>query len=162
MYRWVLFLHVVALFSFFLVHGAAAIVSFKMRRERDIERIRALLELSSYPLNALWGAMLLVLITGIVMGVMSKWWSMWWIWIALGISIILPITFWSMATRQFNRVREAVGLRWFDGRREREAIPPASQEKIEELISSYNPVLYVIIGIIGIGVITWLMMFKPF
>jgi hypothetical protein len=46
MYSWIVFAHVLGVFGFLLGHGAAALVTFKLRGERAVERIRALLDLS--------------------------------------------------------------------------------------------------------------------
>src|SRR6478609_7482514 len=45
MYRWLVFLHVLAVFGFLLAHGTAIAVAFRLRREREVARIRVLLDL---------------------------------------------------------------------------------------------------------------------
>jgi hypothetical protein len=162
MYRWIVFLHVTSAFVFLLTHGASAVVSFRLRDERDLQRIRALLELSSYPWNAMFGTLLLMLISGVVTGFMGHWWGKGWIWVSLGLLLAVSAVSWSIGTRHFNQLREATGLPWFDGRREHAASPPLSPEAVVELISAGRPWLLMGIGVGGIVVITWLMMFKPF
>ncbi len=162
MYPWIVFLHVIGAFFFLLVHGASVVVSFKLRGERDMQRIRALLELSNYPLNAMWGTLLLLLIPGIIAGFMGNWWGRAWIWTSLGLLLGISIASWVLGTRYFNRLREAVGLPWFNGRKDNAAIPPVGPEAVAELISAGRPWLLLAIGAGGIVVITWLMMFKPF
>lgn len=162
MYRWIIFLHVIGAFFFLLMHGASAVVSFKLRGERDLQRIRALLELSNYPLNAMFGALLLMLISGVVAGFMGRWWGTGWIWVSLGLLLAVSVVSWSIGTRHFNKLREATGLPWFDGRREHAASPPLSPEAVVELISAGRPWLLMGSGVGAIVAITWLMMFKPF
>jgi hypothetical protein len=46
LYQWIVYVHILAVFAFLLAHGTATAITFKLRRERKIERIRALLDLS--------------------------------------------------------------------------------------------------------------------
>ncbi len=162
MYPWIVFLHVIGVFLFLISHGGSAIVAFKIRGERNLERIRALLELSNYPLNIMWLSLLLILIPGIIAGFMGRWWSRGWIWAALGLLIAMAAGHWLLGSSYFNQLRQAVGLPWFDGRRERPAEQPLNQDEVAELISPSRAWQLALIGFGGIVVITWLMMFKPF
>ena len=62
-YQIVVFLHVVSVLGYLLAHGVSAAVSFALQKERDINRVRALLDLSaaSYPLmmNLMWAFLVL-------------------------------------------------------------------------------------------------------
>ncbi len=42
-YQWLVFLHIAGVFGFLLTHGASAMVSFRLRADRDVNVIRALL-----------------------------------------------------------------------------------------------------------------------
>jgi hypothetical protein len=44
--RWLVFIHVLLALTFFLAHGAAAAMVFKVRSETDFARIRAMLDLA--------------------------------------------------------------------------------------------------------------------
>ena len=46
-YPWVVFVHVIGAFGFALSHGVSAAVALRLREEREVPRVRALLELSS-------------------------------------------------------------------------------------------------------------------
>ena len=46
MYNWWVFLHIAGVFAFLTAHGVSVGVAFKLRRERDPQRILALNELS--------------------------------------------------------------------------------------------------------------------
>jgi len=67
-YQLVVFLHVFCVFGYLLAHGVSAAVSFALKKERDINRVRAMLDLSgaSYP------AMLWSLLAAIVFGAIRK------------------------------------------------------------------------------------------
>ena len=53
MYRLLVLLHVLGAFGFLMAHGVSVGVAFTLRRERELERIRALLNLSSSSLGIL-------------------------------------------------------------------------------------------------------------
>ena len=75
MYQWVVFAHVFAVFGFLIGHGASAAVIFRLRRERDVNSIRVLLDLSRRA-NGVANACLLVLIAaGVTAGFMGGWWG---------------------------------------------------------------------------------------
>ncbi len=46
LYQLVVFLHVVAVLGYLLAHGVSAAVSYAIKKERDVNRIRALLDIS--------------------------------------------------------------------------------------------------------------------
>jgi hypothetical protein len=46
MYFWMVFLHVLCVLAFLMAHGVSASVFFALRNERNVERIRSLLQLS--------------------------------------------------------------------------------------------------------------------
>ena len=162
MYPWLVFLHVIGVFGFLLAHGASASVAFALRRERNLERIRALLNLSSSSLSALYGFLLLLLITGIVAGFMGQWWSRGWIWVALGLPITLLVAMYVLGSDFYSEVRKVVGLEFMDGMKPHPPIEPADAQEIDALLAAGRPMLLAVIGFGGIAVIAWLMMFKPF
>jgi len=79
-YPWLIFLHVLGVRSFLLAHGASAGVAFNLGREKEVARIRALLELSKGAVGTMNSSLLLVLVTGIASGFLSDWWGQYWIW----------------------------------------------------------------------------------
>src|SRR5215510_14234664 len=83
LYQWIVYVHVLAVFAFLLAHGAATAITFKLRGERQIDRIRALLDLSAS--MAILGTVtwLVLIVAGIILGVMGNWWGHGWIWTAL-------------------------------------------------------------------------------
>lgn len=70
LYPWIVFVHVVAILFFFIAHGTSMTVGFLLKQERDPERIRALLDLSSWSLGIAPSIAFAVgLIAGIVAGI---------------------------------------------------------------------------------------------
>lgn len=161
MYRWVVFLHVLAAFLFVLMHGASAMVSLRLRKERDLDRVRALLDLSTAYLGGTYGALLLLLGAGVVAGFLGKWWGQAWIWISLGVLIALMAAMYVLGTSFYTRVRKAAGTEYMENYKPHPAVAPAPTE-LEALLNSRRPELLAAVGGVGLVVLIWLMMFKPF
>ena len=52
--QWLIYLHILATLTFFLAHGTSVAMAFKIRKETDIERIKAMLDLSGSTIMALF------------------------------------------------------------------------------------------------------------
>ena len=162
MYQWVVFLHVVGAFGFVLAHGTSMFVSLKLRRERDLERVRALLDISGVSLIVMYALLLLMLVAGITAGFMGHWWGRGWIWAALALLVVMAIVMSWLGTEYYDRVRKAVGLPGIHSGRKN--MPPelASAEELDKLLSSPHPFILTAVGAGGLLVILRLMMLKPF
>lgn len=162
MYPWLNFLHILGVFGFLLAHGAAVSVAFALRQERDHERVRALLTLSasSYPLMYL--ALLILLVTGIITGILGEWWGRGWIWISLIVLIAIIVAMWLFGSNKFSAIRKALGLPYFERGKPQPAVAAASAPEIDALLAQSNPLTLTLIGLGGIAIVAWLMMFKPF
>ena len=163
MYPWLVFLHVLSGFVFFLAHGASAAVLLKLRQERDIPRIKTLLDLRSYAEPAMgWSAGVLFL-SGIAAGFVGSWWGSGWIWASLILLILISVVMTFMGRMYFERVRKAIGLEYtLKGSKPTPAEKPASAKELEEVIEAGKPGWVAAAGLVGLALIVWLMMFKPF
>src|SRR5574340_1063190 len=92
MYMWVVFAHILGVFGFLLAHGSAAAVTFRLRKERNIERIRALLDLSRSVAIIARVSLLIVLLAGIALGFIGHWWGRGWIWASLGVFVLMSVS----------------------------------------------------------------------
>lgn len=162
MYNWIVFLHIVGAFTFTLSHGASASVAFKLRHERNLERIRALLDLSSSYFGVLYGFLLLLLVAGVIIGFIGHWWSQGWIWLSLGLSILIIVAMYLIGSQHYSRLRKAVGLPYFEKGKPQTPVEPSSQLEVEKLLISSIPEFLTLIGFGGLFLIVWLMIFKPF
>lgn len=162
MYGWVVFLHVIGVFGFLMAHGVSAGVSFRLRKERNREHIRLLLDLSASTAAVFGVSFLLLFITGIIGGFMGNWWSKLWIWVALGLLIAISVVMSALGQRYYHRLRKAVGLPYMEAMKQHPPSEPASDEEIAAIAASGRPMLLAVIGFGGIIIITWLMKFKPF
>lgn len=160
LYPWVVFTHVLAAFLFILAHGASAFVSYRLRAERDPARMAALLDLSSSTLGLMYGALGLLLLGGIAAGIMGNWFSKGWIWVAIGVLFAVTLLMYVVATRYYVTVRQALGQAR-PGSRD-PAPDPLPPDQILALLDSRRPDAIAAIGGVGLIVIVWLMVVKPF
>ncbi|MDQ3871364.1 MAG: DUF2269 domain-containing protein [Chloroflexota bacterium] len=155
MYPWIVFLHILGVFTFLLAHGASVAVLFRLRKERDREKIRTLLELSGASMVGFYASILVLLAAGVIAGFLGNWWGMLWIWLSLGLFLAISALMYPLATRYFRRISNAVTMR-------PSGAPMASDEEVDALLRSGRPLLIAALGYVGIAAILWLMLFKPF
>jgi hypothetical protein len=140
MYSLLVLLHVLGVFGFLMAHGISIGVAFTLRRERDLARIQALLNLSSSSLGVLHGSIALLFLTGIVIGFIGRWWSRGWIWLSLGLLIVIYIYMGIAASGYYGQVRKAIGLAYMQGFKPQPAGEPACPEEINALLSRSRPI----------------------
>ncbi len=165
LYPWVVFVHVVAILLFFLAHGTAMTVAFRLKRERDPERIRALLDLSSWSLGVMPSIAFAVgVIAGIAVGIWGGWFGQAWIWIALVVLVAITGYMTPMVAARLNVIRTAAGTQAMNPFSKKPPAPPAEHDPAElaRLLEAWNPMPPAVIGLGGFVVILWLMLFKPF
>jgi len=157
-------IHVLGVLAFVLVHGASATVALRVRSERDGARIAALLDLSSAYQGWGWVALLVVLVSGIVGGIAGGWWTsgQLWLWASVGVFIAITALMTPIPTAYLNDVRHAVGMPTYnDTKKKLEPPAPVSDEELARILASNRPILGAGIGLAGLAILAWLMMFKP-
>lgn len=164
LYQWLVFTHVLGVFGFLLAHGAATAVAFKVRGEREIARVRALLDLSRGAASVANVSLLALLAAGITAGIMGNWWSHGWIWAALGLLVLISFAMSGVGSRPLNRVRQLLGEPGSRGPKEdpKTSLAIPTDQQLAAALAAINPWLLTVIGGGGLALILWLMMFKPF
>jgi uncharacterized membrane protein len=162
MYRWLVLIHVISVFGFLMAHGISVGVAFTLRRERKLERIQALMNLSSSSLGFLHGSIAILFLTGIVIGFVGHWWSWGWIWLSLGLLIAIYTYMGIAASGYYSQVRKAIGLAYMQGFKPHPAGEPACPEEINALLNRSRPIWLALVGFGSLAIIAWLMMSKPF
>jgi hypothetical protein len=160
-YDALLFLHVLSAFSYFLLHGAIASVSFGLERETSSER-KAVFD-SVLNLTYRWSpiSLLILLLTGIVLSFMGRYWSDGWVWGSLGILVLVGILMFIVGGIH-------LGLKFAGARTEFPTDLPGEGERGYTLVifvrrlGTRVPKLLTLTGVLALGVILWFMMFKPF
>lgn len=162
MSKWSLFFHMGSVFGFLMSHGTGVAMAFRLRKERDPVRIRALLELSYFWVGMLHVFMFLILSSGVVLGFVGRWWGFAWIWTSIGILVGLWIAMGILGTPYYDRVRRGVGTAPFYGSKKAAQLPEVAPAELQGLLDSGRPVLLTVMGLGGLLIILYLMIFKPF
>lgn len=164
MYRLLLFIHVGSAIGFLLFHGATASVMFALKRERDPARLQGLLALRDRAEGA-WGLpMVVMIISGVILGFMGRWWSQGWIWASLGAFAVILFAMSGFGRMYIERTWHAIDPAGHDPpmKKDNRDGVPATREELSAFLATGRPVLLTVIGVGGLGLILWFMMFKPF
>jgi plastocyanin/uncharacterized membrane protein len=153
-HRWWVFLHVAGVFAFLMAHGVSTYVTFQLRRERDPARVSQLLELSASSVGVMWNAIGVLLVGGVLAGFTGHFWGQAWIWVAIGVFVVVIVAMYAMATTWAKRLR-TISAAMVEGT---EAV---SREQFDEILRSRRPYSIAGVGFVGLLVILWLMIFKP-
>ena len=162
MYPWIVLLHVVGAFMFVMSHGVAAWVVNEIPKQRDVRRIAALVDLSSTSLTGVYVGLLLLLVGGIWAGIAGDWFRFGWIWAALVVLIAIIVAMYAIATPFFKHLRQALGQRTVGLAKDAPDPTPLPEEEILALAATTPVALISAIGFVGLLVILWLMIVKPF
>ncbi len=164
MYQWLVFAHVLGVFGFLLAHGTAAAVAFALPQQREVERVRVLLDLSRGATLVGDISLLVLLAAGITAGFMGNWWGQSWIWAALGLFILMGITMSPLGSRPLNRIHRLVQTS-NPARAETISHSPVdlrAENQLAVVLAATHPWLLTVIGGGGLVAFLWLMLFKPF
>jgi len=161
-YEWILWTHLISIFGFLSAHGGSSLAIFSIRKTRETERLRALLEMSRLSVLISYVFILLVLATGVTLGFLGGFWTQLWIWTAIVVAFVMMALMYRLGTARFNSVRKAVGLAYYQGRKKQPPSQVADAAALGELLSSTRPVELSAVGVAGLLIIAWLMVFKPF
>lgn len=164
MYQWLVFAHILGVFGFLLAHGTAAAVTFALRRQREVERVRVLLDLSRGVTMVANVSLLVLLAAGITAGFMGNWWGQGWIWASLGLFILIGVTMTLLGSRPLNRIRQLVqaGNPSRSETISHSSLDTSAEKQLAVLLAATHSWLLTVIGGGGLALILWLMMFKPF
>jgi hypothetical protein len=162
MYLWVKLLHILAAFAFAFFHGASAMVIFRLRNESEPARMAALLNVSSDHLGLMNLSLLIMLASGVAIGYLGDWWGSLWIWVSLGLLVLLVPAMYGMASKPFTRLRKALGLEYMENFKIHPGGEPAGPETIASAAAALKPWLVAGIGYGTLILIIILMVMKPF
>lgn len=160
MYALMVFLHVLGVVVFAAGHGTSIAVAMRMRGERDRARIAAMLDLSGWSSGLMYAGLLLTIVAGVVLGFMGGFWGQWWLWVSIGLLVLVMGAMYGIATPAFTRLRAVTGAKLDEKQRQRYAgaDPDAVLTKMQ---TSWRPMALALIGSVGLAVILWLMIAQP-
>jgi len=159
---WLVFLHVLSAFTFFLAHGTSVAMAFKIRNETNFERMRAMLDLSGSTIGIMFFSFLAMGLTGLVMPFILKLWGKGWIWTSIVLMVIVMLEMGLMNEKRYKTLRKLVGLPYMKGNKEYPAEEPASQQEVQDHMKKLRVEELVIVGYVIPMIVLWLMVFKPF
>jgi small-conductance mechanosensitive channel len=160
--QWILFLHVLSAITFFLAHGASAATAFRIRKETDFNRMRAMLDLSAATFMAMLISFLVMGLSGLALPFLVKLWDKWWVWISIVLMVVVVVWMGLFNEKGFKHLRRLVGLPYMIGGKEFPAETPASAEEVAAHLKKINLHALTIIGYVIPAFVLWLMVFKPF
>ena len=160
--RWLVFLHVLSAFTFFLAHGASAAMAFRVRRETDFARIRAMLDLSEATVEIMFVSFLVMGLTGVGLPFFIRIWDRGWVWVSILLMAFVFIWMVRMNERAYKILRKLVGLPYRQGSKEYLAEPPASSDEVTAQLKKMNVTGLIVVGYLIPALVLWLMIFKPF
>jgi hypothetical protein len=162
-YNWWKFLHVASVLAFVATHGVSVVVLYRMRRERDRRKLEDLIAFSGSTVRPMYICLLAIIVSGVFLGRSPINWfggipgnplSSLWLWSAIGVLLLTSLLMSVVAAPYFKRVTEACAVR-------PTGVPRKSDEELDEILR--GPTFFVVnlIGLGGLLVILYLMIFKP-
>jgi hypothetical protein len=124
--------------------------------------MRALLDVSKAFFGAGTAAVGLLLLAGIAAGFAGHYWSQGWIWLSLGLLVVIVVAMALLVTPYYHRLRKAVGLPYDAKWKPQPAVEPASEADVAALLAQGRPLLLALVGVVGLAAVVGLMVFKPF
>ena len=157
MYELLRFLHVLSAMAYFLFHGAVASVTFAIRREPGPKRIEALSAVMVFAYAGAPIAGVVLVLSGILLGFMGRWWGDRWLWISLGLLLTIGVLMNRLGKAYLNEVYSRVRNPSAQPR------PQAGRGILGGMRAFFfHPMFFTVMGLIGLATVLWLMMFKPF
>lgn len=160
--QWLIFLHVLSALTFFLAHGTSVAMAFRVRRETDFTRLRAMLDLSESTIEIMFVSFLAMGLTGVLLPFFLRLWNRGWVWVSILLMVFVFIWMVWMNERAYKILRKLVGLPYRQGSQEYPAEPPASAEAVAAQLKKTDVTGLIVVGYLVPALVLWLMIFKPF
>jgi len=164
-YPWIVFVHALGVLLFFMAHGTSMVVAYRLRRERDPARVRALLDLSSWSLGIVPSLAFVVgILAGIIAGIVGGHFGRLWIWTSIVLLVAVAAYMTPGVAARVNVIRAAAGTQQINPFSRKAPDPPPDPDPAElaRLLDAWNPLVPAVIGFGAFAALLWLMLFKPF
>ena len=154
-YAWIRWLHIASGLGFMAIHGASMVVPYVIRHETDRKKIESLMSFSAKTVVPMYISLLAVIGTGLWMGfVVTGWLTQAWYWASLGLLLLITALMFFVARPFGKRILAACEMR-------PTGVPRHSDAELEEILRSQRTNVITAMGVIGLGLILWMMVFKP-
>ncbi len=147
-YRLWLFLHLAGVLAFVAGHGVSVAVLLRLRREPDPVRLEAMLGLSRSSIAWSNLGLAVLLVGGIANWIRVGYSPQGWLWTAAALLLVLAIGGVAVAAPFFRAIRAAIA--------------GGDAERFEQARSSPVPAFVFWFETVGLALILWLMVYKPF
>lgn len=148
MYELLLFLHLVGVVGFAAGHGVSATVTLRLKREREAQRILALMDTSRSTLAVSNASLLLILVSGVWLWLDNDYSPQGWLWASLAVLAALAAGGFALAVPYFRRIRAALS--------------EGDAAGLESLLAAPTPWTVFTLETVGTLILLWLMVYKPF
>ena len=158
-YPWIIFVHLFVALLYMLLHGVEAAAMWQLRSEPDPQRSITFFSMrpSLILLRVVFG---LLVLTGLVAGLVLPWWKQGWMWTSLGILILLGVIMNRLGKGYFDLIARTAADALHE--RTRGGASTTAAQAFEAARRSWQPIAATAAGLVGLALILWLMMFKPF
>ncbi|HEY7132257.1 MAG TPA: hypothetical protein VH440_08385 [Candidatus Limnocylindrales bacterium] len=155
MYQWLVFVHLVGLVLFLLMHGVSMWTAFGVRRDPRPESARLLLGLSMRANQAMYLGLLLLAIGGLGAAWNANLLVAGWVVASYVVLVIVMVGMYAMGASFYYPLREAVMPK--DG-------GPSTIDagELARRVDNRRPEGLAIVGLGGLVILVWLMTLKPF
>ncbi|HEY6074146.1 MAG TPA: hypothetical protein VIV15_12355 [Anaerolineales bacterium] len=160
--RWLVFVHVLGVITFFLAHGTSAAMAFQVRKETDFARIRALLDLSMSSFNIMVIGFIVMGLTGLILPFLIHIWNKGYIWASIVLILGSAVYMAWFNESHYKQLRRLVGLPYMKGNKTLPAEPPSTSEEVAAHLKKTNITPLIISGYVIPVIVLWMMIFKPF
>ncbi len=154
-WQWWFFLHLAGVLAFVGAHGVSMFVLYRVRGERDRQKIAELIAFSGTTTKPMYIALAVLVVGGVGTAITLHVLSAWWLWVSIVILLVTIGLMTALAAPYFRRITAACEVR-------PSGVPRTSDEELEQLLGSGEAHVISAIGVIGLLAILYLMMFKPF
>ena len=157
-------IHILGAITFVLAHGISMVVGFRVKMLSEPDRLRPLLKLSAQAVVVSTTALLVVLVSGILGGIAAGWFTSgrYWIWVSLVLLVAVGAVMFPLATAPLARIRWAMGDKFDSRLRKQLPTEPPGPDELPRMLAAWNPMLPATVGGVGLALILWMMLAKPF
>ena len=153
-YQWWKFIHILGVVGFMAAHGTSMAATVLLRRYRDPQEIEGVLQLSAATVPAFYVSTIVLLVGGVGAGIVGGFFSRGWIWLSLGLLVLVGLLMFPMARGYFRRLRMVIELM--------ESGTTVTPDDFQRVLASGNPLVTAATGSVAIVFIIYLMVLKPF
>lgn len=163
MYSFVVFLHVLSVFIFLLSHGVSIVVFLMIRRQPSVERVRILMSLRNAVVPVMMIAFLVMILAGVAAAFIGNWWSRGWVWASIGVLVAIFLTMGFFGRTYFDGIQHMLQPAKNAQQKAQAAVAVALRtQELTPVLRQSHPRILSFVGLGGLVIILYLMMYKPF